>query len=247
MPVININNSAKDRENYLCAAMLRGSKTNRNFDNCLENNDADLVAANVWKRALRNPRLMAVLPKYLCMVAVPNSYRRIYGDPVPAAVIDGTQLCIDAEIAHMQIGVLDRMVETLSRFKEEARGVADALATAYPTVHPHVARGVVSALESKLAAASFERATELSKSDRLNLMADVHKRLLEAKRVAVKKGVVQVGDQFKVTTFLPAPFSANVVAPFDICHQDNVTRWDLDALKVLIDEDQSTIEFVNKS
>ena len=92
MPVMTTRNTAKDREDYLCSAMLRGSKTNRNFDSCLENNDSDLVAANVWKRALLNPRLMEVLPKYLCLVAVTASYEKIYGGPVSAAVINGTQL-----------------------------------------------------------------------------------------------------------------------------------------------------------
>lgn len=53
------------RINYAIRVMLAGRNTSRTFDSCFENGDGDAVVAGIWKRAQRNPKLMAILPKYI--------------------------------------------------------------------------------------------------------------------------------------------------------------------------------------
>ena len=63
-------NSTQERINYAVRVMLRSGQTSRSFDNCFENHDHEAVYAGVWARAQKNPKLLAVFPKYLCMPEV---------------------------------------------------------------------------------------------------------------------------------------------------------------------------------
>jgi hypothetical protein len=68
-----------DRVDFACRVILRGSETNRNFDGCFEMNDCRQVAAHVYRRALKNPRLMQALPRYLHLETCREDYEKIYG------------------------------------------------------------------------------------------------------------------------------------------------------------------------
>jgi hypothetical protein len=67
-----MKNQTVSRVEYAVRVMLSGASTTRRFDGCFENDDSDLVAARVYRRALRNPRLMEVFPRYL-----PGKLRRL--------------------------------------------------------------------------------------------------------------------------------------------------------------------------
>ncbi len=69
----------KARVNFVCARILSGAQTTRTFDSCLEMGDGDEVAANVYRRALKNPRLMEALPRYLVVDMCKKSYDTIFG------------------------------------------------------------------------------------------------------------------------------------------------------------------------
>ena len=66
--------TTKDRADYAIRVMLRRGNTSRTFCSCFENGDGDQVSASIWKRALKNDKLMSVLPKYL----VPDIAREAY-------------------------------------------------------------------------------------------------------------------------------------------------------------------------
>lgn len=53
------------RVNFACQRILSGRQTTRSFDNCFENDDAHIVGGKVYARALKNPKLMDALPRYL--------------------------------------------------------------------------------------------------------------------------------------------------------------------------------------
>lgn len=53
------------RVEFAVRVILSGTNTTRRFDTCFEMNDGKQVAARIYRRALKNPRLMAALPKYL--------------------------------------------------------------------------------------------------------------------------------------------------------------------------------------
>jgi hypothetical protein len=78
-----VDEQTKYRVEFAIRVMLRGGSTNRKFDSCFENNDLHTVAAMVYARALKNPRLMLVLPRYLCLESCQASYERVKG-PTPA-------------------------------------------------------------------------------------------------------------------------------------------------------------------
>lgn len=67
------------RVNFVCAYILAGRRTTRSFDSCLEMGDGDKVAAEVYKRALKNPKLMERLPRYLAMPLAKQEYEKFYG------------------------------------------------------------------------------------------------------------------------------------------------------------------------
>lgn len=53
------------RVDFACSVILSGREITRKFDTCFEMGDGDEVCARIYRRALKNPRLMAALPKYL--------------------------------------------------------------------------------------------------------------------------------------------------------------------------------------
>jgi len=55
----------QERIDTACRVILPGRPTTRNFNSCFENADSHQVGAGVWKRALKNPKIMAALPRYL--------------------------------------------------------------------------------------------------------------------------------------------------------------------------------------
>lgn len=68
------------RVDFACRHILRrGGHESRRFDTCFEMGDGDEVAARVYKRALKNPRLMAALPRYLRVDMCLENYNRIFG------------------------------------------------------------------------------------------------------------------------------------------------------------------------
>lgn len=66
------------RVRFAVGVILRGTPTTRDFDSCFEMGDGDRIAATVYARALKNPRLMAALPKYLDMDSARGAHARIH-------------------------------------------------------------------------------------------------------------------------------------------------------------------------
>jgi hypothetical protein len=66
---------------FACAVMLAGRNTTRTFDSCFEMGDGNDVAARIYRRALKNPRLMEVFPKYLDINLARENYVAKYGEP----------------------------------------------------------------------------------------------------------------------------------------------------------------------
>jgi hypothetical protein len=69
----------RDRVDFACRVILSGAETTRNFDGCFENDDNRQVAAHVYRRALKNPKLMAALPRYLDVELCQRDYEKFYG------------------------------------------------------------------------------------------------------------------------------------------------------------------------
>ena len=68
MHKINISFDSSNQQyriNFACRVMLAGRTQTRAFDNCFEMWDGHEVAAKIYRRALKNPKLMAAMPKYL--------------------------------------------------------------------------------------------------------------------------------------------------------------------------------------
>lgn len=64
------------RVDFACRVILSGAETTRLFNTCLEMGDDVAVAARIYKRALKNPRLMAALPKYIDLDFCKESYSK---------------------------------------------------------------------------------------------------------------------------------------------------------------------------
>ena len=72
------------RVSFACARILSGGATTRAFDTCFEMGDGNQVAARVYRRALKNPRLMAALPRYLNVGMARADYLAEFGNGNPA-------------------------------------------------------------------------------------------------------------------------------------------------------------------
>ena len=66
--------NTKERADYAVRVMLRRGNTSRTFCSCFENGDGDQVSATIWKRALKNEKLMSVLPKYIVADIAKEAY-----------------------------------------------------------------------------------------------------------------------------------------------------------------------------
>lgn len=76
------------RVNFACTTMLAFARTHkygghpkptRKFDTCFEMDDSDEVVARVYRRALKNPKLMEVLPLFLNLDRLKESYEKVFG------------------------------------------------------------------------------------------------------------------------------------------------------------------------
>ena len=65
------------RVNHAVRVMLAGQRTNRTFDTCFEMYDGAAVAVAIARRAEKNPRLQAAIPRYLCPHALADSVARM--------------------------------------------------------------------------------------------------------------------------------------------------------------------------
>lgn len=64
MSVYNENNFS-GRVNYAATVILREGNNSRSFDTCFEMYDGAAVAAALWRRAQKNAKLAAILPRYI--------------------------------------------------------------------------------------------------------------------------------------------------------------------------------------
>lgn len=67
MSALNREDNYAGRVNYAAAVIIAGREPTRNFDNCFENYDGEIVATALWRRAQKNPRLAQNLPRYLAV------------------------------------------------------------------------------------------------------------------------------------------------------------------------------------
>ena len=79
MPTPYTHNAFAYRVSFAAAVMLRGGRTTRSFDTCFEMWDGDEVAAAIWRRSLKNPKLAAALPKYIDAAMAKDAYDRLQG------------------------------------------------------------------------------------------------------------------------------------------------------------------------
>ncbi len=86
MPSVYDKSQQSYRVDFACQTMLNfakrgGSRSDlnpsRRFDTCFEMDDGDMVAAKVYRRALKNPRLMDVLPMFLSVNSVKKCYEEL--------------------------------------------------------------------------------------------------------------------------------------------------------------------------
>lgn len=65
MSALNCPDNFAGRVAYAAATIIAGREATRSFDNCFENYDGAYVSAALIRRAAKNPRLAANLPRYL--------------------------------------------------------------------------------------------------------------------------------------------------------------------------------------
>lgn len=65
MSKLNIPDNFPARVSYAAAVISAGRRTSRGFDNCFENSDGNAVVAALLRRAEKNPKLAANLPRYI--------------------------------------------------------------------------------------------------------------------------------------------------------------------------------------
>lgn len=70
MSALNRPDNFSGRVNYAAAVIADRREPTRNFDNCFENWDGDVVATALWRRAQKNTRLAENMPRYLSMELV---------------------------------------------------------------------------------------------------------------------------------------------------------------------------------
>ena len=65
MPSVYDTDNYTGRVNLAVNYITRGSRTTRHFDTCFEMYDGNVVACALYRRAEKNPKLAANLPRYL--------------------------------------------------------------------------------------------------------------------------------------------------------------------------------------
>lgn len=71
------------RVNYAAQVIANRRPTSRAFDNCFENSDGDAVAAALMRRADKNPKLAANLPRYIDEAMARAAYAELAGKKLP--------------------------------------------------------------------------------------------------------------------------------------------------------------------
>lgn len=61
----DMNKTTKEKIHHVKSFILSGKETNRGFDSCLEDDDADQVCEGVVKLSLKNEDLAEALPRYI--------------------------------------------------------------------------------------------------------------------------------------------------------------------------------------
>ena len=79
MSKLNNPDNYTGRVNYAAAVIAGGRNTSRAFDNCFENYDGDAVAAALMRRAQKNERLSANLPRYINPETAKDAATRLQG------------------------------------------------------------------------------------------------------------------------------------------------------------------------
>lgn len=64
------------RVEFAIHVMLSGGNTTRRFDACFEMGDGREVAGRIYGRALKNPKLMAALPRYISLELAREDYEK---------------------------------------------------------------------------------------------------------------------------------------------------------------------------
>lgn len=105
------------RVQFVCSYILAGRATTRTFDACLEMGDGDEVAAEVYARALKNPKLMEALPRYLDAALAKKEYERIYG-------------AVSAQTADAMHATITGLMRENERMREALRYAAELIPTA---------------------------------------------------------------------------------------------------------------------
>lgn len=65
MPSVYDEENYQGRINFAAKYIAQGRRTTRHFDTCFEMWDGDFVATALYRRAQKNPKLAAALPRYL--------------------------------------------------------------------------------------------------------------------------------------------------------------------------------------
>ena len=65
------------RVNYAAQVISRGGAQTSHFDTCFEMNDGDVVAAAIYRRSLKNPRLAKNLSRYLRLESIQQANDRV--------------------------------------------------------------------------------------------------------------------------------------------------------------------------
>jgi len=64
------------RVQFACAFILSARRDSRLFDTCFEMGDGSKVAARIYRRALKNPRLMESMSRYLDVAMCRRDYEK---------------------------------------------------------------------------------------------------------------------------------------------------------------------------
>jgi hypothetical protein len=84
MSSLNIPENFAGRVNFAALVISQGRPSSRSFDNCFENCDGDAVVAALVRRAEKNERLAANLPKYINASSLAEAKGRFPGQKLAA-------------------------------------------------------------------------------------------------------------------------------------------------------------------
>lgn len=85
MPTVYDPENFSGRVNYAALVISQRRQTTRSFDTCFEMYDGDAVAAAIWRRSLRNPKLASNLGRYLDPNRCKQSFEQYEGQDLTVA------------------------------------------------------------------------------------------------------------------------------------------------------------------